>query len=319
MKKFKSYYKFRLSGYFNFLSRGKILAISIILLNYLMPLLAQTSNQDLKEAQAYFESENYTKSQAIYEGLLDDEMALWQQQILHYNSATSLLSAGKSDEAIVQLEVLSNERIGLPQLKQRVLSNLVLARLMQLNDHIAGLENPSETSYLDYNRIFMLFYKIFQDINKANEAWCELEAAEGAASCTPSIYLQEMQMETENTLKIFLAKNQKSSFDFAYGSVEEALQQLSMSYGLALIKDPLQKPLLEKILENQTAFGDGFLKNAESSQKADFEKAQKYLKFSIKSLKGTDVISARIFWKMLILLLKHNQKTFWKTRLQKWS
>lgn len=371
---------------------------------------AQVLEEEVRQAQAYYEAGDYPHAKAGYEGLLDEGLESWMKAILNYNIGISLQADGKWEEGIAYFQALPRN-INLPVLKQRAASNLALARLMLLDEHLKALKNNLHASNENYSDMFILFRQVLWDIEKAVSAWCDLEAVEGAGSCPPSIDLQQMkldlkirfneflgwflayrlahssiqegvfallvgekslleQLETfqdyefseklkKNYLAVYLKQanswkllweklkdslnedsksshieKQKDLFDhsremflesivfaeqggfhesivhlensrlvlnelmhqfFSSSSLKDVLQNLLMTYGLALIKDPIQGEFLDQILETQTAVEQMLKKSQEFSIAGRYDKAQKYLKLSIHSLADFHPLKARLF------------------------
>ena len=180
------------------------LNICAFALNFFVVQIHFLHAQDQNEARTFFEAGNFSQAQAAYEDMLDDKIAPWQKQIVQYNIATSLLADGKWDEAVLSFEVLSDEGIKHPLLKQRLLSNLALAKVMQIEGMMEALKNHPKPAYEDYNRIYVLYHKALKDIQNAETAWCELQFVEGATNCIPSVYLNEMHLKVKTHLNVFL-------------------------------------------------------------------------------------------------------------------
>lgn len=381
---------------------------------------AQVSTNDLKLAQDFFESGNYAHAKTEYEGLLEGGLDPWKKQILNYDIGTAFLAEGKWEEAMLRFQPLVDEDIQLPLLKQKVRSNLALARVMQLDENLERLKNNQKATSDDYQTTFMLLRQALLDIDRAQLAWCVLEKVEGAKGCRQLFDLQAMRLDVKshfnefledysafrlvhsslqegissllfgensliNQLNIFqqyqLSEQMKETylqmyleqasswkplweslqatfksgskaidtgkqrgvFDSAYqqylesislaeqgnfqasmaklensraslnnllhqffndSSSKDLLQQLLITYGLALVKEPLQEAYLEQILEVQTALGET-LKKSETAVASDYEKAQKYLKASVQSLANFQDIKARIFAEVARFYIKN--------------
>lgn len=359
-------------------------------------------------AREYFEAGNYSHAKAVYEELQDDRLPAWQKNILDYNIATTLLADGNYDEAALSLEILADGNISLPLLKQRVLSNLALAKFGQLESRFSALLEDTKSSHDDYNRLYVAFRGVLADIAKAEAAGCTLEKIEGAESCPESLNIQEMRSEVKNRFDQFqkdylafhlkhlslqdgvselligekmllkeLEKLQKADThpqnhsdeylqkgnnlkpfwnrlaeilksrskeanagaqrallekaeqqftkslslagkgDFhesarqmedsraalntlleqliSQSPVREVLQQLLVTYGYALVNDPLRDVSLEQILEIQTALGSFLKQGVEAEFLEDYKKAQSYLKQGVQALEDSYPVKARLF------------------------
>lgn len=172
----------------------------------LYPLLiySQIMDRDLRASEAYFESGNYQKAKLGYEGLLDSSLESWKKQILSYNIGTALLAEGHSEEAVLRYQALLDEGVNLPLLEQRTRSNLVLSRILLLDQHLESLKKQNEASHDKYAEIFMRFHQIRLDMEKAKIAWCNLEKSEGANRCSSSHDLAGMQLEVKMRFNSFL-------------------------------------------------------------------------------------------------------------------
>lgn len=180
--------------------------------------------QDQNEGRAFFEAENYGQAKIAYENMLDDKLEPWQKEIVRYNIATALLAEGKWEEAILGFEILFDEGIRHPLLKQKVLSNLALARVRQLEAKTEALKALPNPTYDNYNQIYVLFHKVLKDIDSGETAWCELQSLEGAPSCTESLYLENIRLEVKSNLNHFLTEYQNYRIDHA--TVEEGVSAL---------------------------------------------------------------------------------------------
>ncbi|HEV8051487.1 MAG TPA: hypothetical protein VGP47_03260, partial [Parachlamydiaceae bacterium] len=371
--------------------------------------LQPAGNMEL--ARDYFESGNYSQAKIVYEGLLDDRLVPWKKEILDYNIATTLLAEGNWEESALGLEALADKNISLPQLKQRVLSNLALAKTGQLESHLSALIENGKLSHEDYHLLYVYFREVLAAIAQAETAGCALEKIEGRLDCSESLYLNEMRLEVKNRFNLFLedystfrlahlsfqegisamligekslmnqlevfqenhlAENLREKYladylkqgnswkpfldqlvetqksrakeanatdqrdllgkskqgflnslllaekgDFqesmkqldesrsgfitllqkfiSQSSAREVLQQLLITYGWALVKDPIQSVPLAQILEIQTSLEPTIKQNVDALLLEDYQKAQNYLTQSVQSLDESHPIKARLF------------------------
>ena len=251
----------------------------------------------LKEARAYFESGNYSRAKSEYEGLVEEGQESWKNAILRYNTATALLAEGNWQEALLRLQKLSDEDVDLPFLKQRLLSNLAVAHLMQLKARLADLKKNPYVSLEDYYQLSILFRKNFQSIKKADVARCRLEAIEEAISCTNSERELEMQLDVKREFELFLKdfsiyrQAQVKSIAQLKDPVKKNLQDLLLAYVAALIKDPIQEIELKQVEDIQ----QNLEKILKKSVASDYAKSQKYLNLSVQSLKNLQPEKSRLF------------------------
>lgn len=290
--------------------------LSAIIILFFCNRILSLPAQDQNEGFAYFDAGDYTQSISVYKGMLDRGLEPWQKEMINYNMATGRLANGEWEEAIIAYEVLFDENIKLPLLKQRILNNLALAKLMQLENRIAALNESVNKTYADFNKIYIFFYKVLQEIDRADLAWCALEATEGADHCRPSVYLELMRLKTKSDLGKFLADFQK--FRLSRGSGKQGdllllleekspldilktssnlnvLQQLSELYDTALFSDPIEASFLSKILKAQVAFEKPFEETTEAFLMEYYAKSLKYLKLSLESLGTSHPIDARLY------------------------
>lgn len=254
----------------------------------------------LREARAYFEAGNYSHARTEYEKFLDEGLDSWKNEIVRYNLATTYLAEGKWEEAELRLQALVDEDVQLPLLKLRVLSNLALSRMLQVNTRLAAIKAKQDALPENYYQLSLLFRHAFQDIDKADSAWCALEAAEGAPACRFSPVLEEIGLQTKNLFKGFL--DAFSRYRFAHDSKQDVhksplknkLERLSIAYVAALIKDVLHEVDLKDVLSIQTGI-ENDIKSGNSLVVDDYAKAQKYLKLGIRSLSGSQQEKARLF------------------------
>jgi tetratricopeptide (TPR) repeat protein len=270
-----------------------------------IPLTLFGQQEDLK-ARAFFEAGDYSHARGAYEDLLFDGMDHWKQEIIEYNIATTLLASGQLDEAISRFETLANKNIESPLLAHRLLSNLALARTMQLEERFNAFEGSSKHLTKDYHQIYLLFRSTTQAIDQAEAAWCKLQTVEGAPGCSPSFYLKQMEAAVKERFNTFFKEysvyrqtslNQLLS-PFPKGPLKNDVQQLLEAYELVLIDDPLSADDLSRLLEAQTKLKE------EANAIAGYETAQQYLKSSISSLNASQPIKAQLFAEVARFYLK---------------
>jgi hypothetical protein len=386
------------------------LVVVLFFLGNLQSLSGQGVDGEMNLARSYFEAGSYSRAKTIYESVRDDPLDSWKRQIIDYDIGTTLLANGQLDEAIVRLEGLSDTSIELPQLKQKVLFNLALAQIEQLDKQLDVLKQNPQASHEEHIKLFSQFRWVLAAIDKALVAQCELEHLEGAEGCKDTMDLQELRFFVKNSFDLFFADylayrlsslslqegisallyGEKALLDqlnvfqqqifvgkmkenyladflqqmnswkelwerlkdvfgsgskavhldkertiferarqlfydslkfveqgnfssatkplesskeslkellnmfFSTSSIKESLQQLSIAYDLALIKEPLQYPILEQISETQSAMEQIVKQSVDPALFVNYEQAQKYLNLSIQSYKNSSMAKARL-------------------------
>lgn len=230
------------------------LFLCLISFFYLFPLHAKVQEEDLNRAYSYFEAGDYRQAKAEYEGLLEGGIDSSEKQILTYNIATALLAAGKWQRAISRFQLLVDEEISLPLLKLRVLSNLALARIEEIEVRLETLNKNVKASHEDYDQVYALFRRANGDLDNAFLAWCALKALEGATSCPPAMDLEEMRLILKEKMSEFFKRNLK--YHLEHLSVPDAVSELlfgirSLSSQLIFLQEQrVPKEIQAKYLED---------------------------------------------------------------------
>ncbi len=128
---------------------------------------------EMRQAEAFFESKQYSQARQIYQGLLQQSTDSWQRAVLIYNLGCVYLAEGNWDEAIRTLQSVPLNNELAPLLQYRIRHNLSIAflkRAKSLEDqHAAQAEESAKAALSETNTI--------------PSAYCILEKVEGKKEC----------------------------------------------------------------------------------------------------------------------------------------
>jgi hypothetical protein len=164
-------------------------------------LFSQNFGSDIQQAVVYDEAGDYSAARSQYENVLDRKLSSWQKAVLEYDIGTVFLNQGKWDEALVHYKNAQNEADIPVVLDYRLKSNRALARLMLANERMQALESNAEASDTEYTATIWLFRQVLDEINAANQAFCNLYRAEGGGgACRSSPEPDEMEIEAKTQI-----------------------------------------------------------------------------------------------------------------------
>lgn len=266
----------------------------------------QNPDQTMRQAEVYFEAEEYNTAKNLYESVLHDAPHPWQRAILLYNIGTVLLKENRDEEALTYLQKAEQLELDFPLLQERLLSNLAIAKLQLAKNK---LQKPN-TKIEEHFAVIALLRESLNDINDAEQAKCLLRKSEGAENCPPSVELKQLQSEAKQLLTDVLKQEAEESsrqwkallnLIAEHRPFEEILHQLLLSYDHLLIQEPIQDGATQRIYEMQ----NNLTEMASEEGKEFFRLSQQNLKLGMKALKEGKVLQGRIF----ILAAKENIQT----------
>lgn len=172
--------------------------LKLLFIFMLGPLAAAASGIDdtIREARLTAAAGDSTKAVALIEAEMDPSLLAWQRQRLQYDSGTALLMGGKWEEALARFASLASEAPDSPLLTQALEQNIALARTMKADQLWKKVEEGKGHGIDSYFDLMLSIRQTMSDIDQGRVSWCALSAAEGAKTCPPADFYDDMEAET---------------------------------------------------------------------------------------------------------------------------
>ena len=266
-------------------------------------------DQDIRLAQAFYETSEYRRARQIYEELLKDNKSSWQRNELLYNIATVLMAEGKFDEALTQYNEISTEADLSPLLNKRLQQNIAWIHLLQAMNQAAMVnENPNATVE-DYRKGIFLFREALDSIQDAQKAACKLALLKGYDSCELDLVLKEMGETAKVQFTLFLQKFEdyqlvhvgvRDGIPLLFSIVNNAQNDLNVLQNKNL-SEKMKEHYLQYYLqlENRRLFYWNLLKEkieqdpAHAEERKDFFEAEEFFLQFIQQMKQGDFEQAQ--------------------------
>lgn len=146
-----------------------------------------SGNSGLKEACLYFEAKDYSRSIGIYNDMLRTRLTPWEQGVVSYNLATSLLKNGDLERSQITFESIAKEATLSPLMRPSYEWNLGLTYYEKALRNIQIKLLSSSTNEEDSLLILFDLRKAHESIQKSLQAKCSLEALEGTKQCSENM------------------------------------------------------------------------------------------------------------------------------------
>lgn len=141
---------------------------------FILPMeIKADKNTEMVEAKSYFDTQEYSQANQIYQRLLDHSSEPRERAVLLYDTGTVYLSNKQFTEAIATLTTVPLRDDPSPLLWYRVKYNLILSYL-----------GKAESPLMKPSPAIELLKKALEEIDLAQQAHCALQLAEGTQPCS---------------------------------------------------------------------------------------------------------------------------------------
>lgn len=192
--------------------------------------------------------------------------------------------------------------------------NSLLSRLTMMQEHpfSEDIKEKYLIDYLEQAKSWKVLWEKLEGLFKSQSKTESLKKEKGLFDHSRKLFFDSLSQAEQKdfTGSIKQLNMSKASLDellhqFIKGnSLKEVVHQLLITYGLALIKEPLQEAYLSQIVETQAALEEPIKKSDNPAIEAAYEKAQHYLTLSVQSINEFQAVKARLFAEVARFYLK---------------
>ena len=159
---------------------------NFLFLAFFYPLnLMGSKEESFKEAALWFQANDYSHAEEIYEGLLEGGLTAWEKEVVQYNLGTSFLADGKYGKAIEVLKNIVGADLH-PLLGLKIKTNLSFSLLGEADQFKKERIDQLEKSVYRYR-------EALDEIGLALQADCFLQKIEGGSICHPDQNLKDLK------------------------------------------------------------------------------------------------------------------------------
>lgn len=164
--------------------------------------LAADDTDLMRQAEAFYDVQEYSQARGIYQNILQESLQPWQRAIILYNIGTVFLADKQWDQAISTLQSVPVSDNPSPLLYYQVLHNLILAYIGKAQSQTLS-NNPSQASDL--------FKKALDLFPPAEEAHCTVQKLKGYETCIQLNDLRTLHDYIKQQLAFMLKKQESDA------------------------------------------------------------------------------------------------------------
>lgn len=282
---------------------------------------AETRDDKLRLAGAYYDAKAYPQASNIYEELLNEDLTSWERSVILYNLGTLSTAEGHYEKSIENFQKIPLGANTSPLLETRLRRNLALANFRQGLFLQKSINAASSVSQDPYFKLLYFYKQALEGTQSAYKAHCHLFQMMGEDHCPANINLQNIENLSKNSIALMRTEARNNLVSNA--NLQQGLPWLLTGLQL-MIRD--SHFLLEKQLPDnlKTEYRNFFRKNAESwmplwkamqtkisnkDERDGFEKAKKKYELFLQSMNKEDINVAQKYLKVSMQELENLMHT----------